>query len=80
MTTRCKFYCSSVKKIANWEIQRNPEVPEFSYIAEFHAVTSGSAENDSFFKYTPAGRLEVGLYKEDRFVPGKEYYLDISLA
>lgn len=43
------------------------------------AVTSGSPENEEFFKYTPAGSLNLGLVNPETakfFVPGEEYYLD----
>lgn len=75
MTTRCKFICNSVKKMKGWS-----GVDGFQYEAEFMAVTSGSEENKKFFQYTPTGRLTVGIYKEDVFEVGKEYYLDISEA
>ncbi len=67
--TKCKYRCDSVKKFARGN--------EFLYEAEFFAVTGGSAENDEFFKYTPYGSLKIGLYKENTFQPGKEYYIDI---
>lgn len=46
------------------------------------AVTSGSEENKSFSKYTPSGLLYLSVSYEttavDFFVPGEEYYLNIS--
>lgn len=44
-------------------------------------VTSGSAENEEFFKYTPSGKLEFGTINKaaaDMFEEGKEYYLDFT--
>ncbi len=45
-------------------------------------VTSGSVENETFWKWTPSGKLEMGIKKEsaDWFETGKEYYLDFVLA
>lgn len=72
MTTHCKFTCQSVNK-------RTSETPEFPYAydVEFHPVLDGSAENKEFFAWTPAGILRMTL-KVDLFVPGKDYYLDIT--
>jgi hypothetical protein len=44
-------------------------------------VSSGSPENEKFYKYTPGGQLRlevVSLEIANTFKPGKEYYLDIS--
>jgi len=41
---------------------------------------SDSDENKSFFAATPSGKLELGQFLEDAFEPGKQYYVDISLA
>jgi len=50
------------------------------YEASFQAVTGGSPENDKFFQYTPGGSISLGVYKEDVFQVGQEYYLDLSPA
>ena len=47
------------------------------------AVINGSAENDSFFKYTPAGDMRLGTLNPAaaaEFVEGKEYYVDFTAA
>lgn len=47
----------------------------------FQPVTSGSAENDKFFKWTPWGELKMGTVNPDAaraFVVGQAYYLDFS--
>jgi hypothetical protein len=47
------------------------------------AVTSGSEENDSFFKFTPAGTVYlsiVDLEAAKQFEVGKEYYVDFTPA
>ena len=48
---------------------------------DLQAVTNGSEENDSFFKYTPSGQLSLGIVNQetaDQFVIGEEYYIDIT--
>lgn len=67
MSVRAKFKCT----------ENNGEN------VELEAVTSGSEENDSFFKWTPYGKLSMGTVNENaikQFEVGKEYYIDISLA
>jgi len=49
----------------------------------FEVVTTGSPENESFFKWKPSGRLEfyvVNAAVAKQFELGKEYYLDITPA
>lgn len=75
MNVRAKFYCSSMTMIPGGE--------KFQYIQynyKFSAVTSGSDENKSFWKYTPAGNIELSSIKDNLFEVGKEYYLDFTLA
>jgi hypothetical protein len=73
MTVRAKFKCSSVEKVADW---RNPN--KFLYTAKFGAVSDSSPENKSFWEATPNGVLTLTSILEDSFVPGIEYYLDIT--
>ena len=71
MTVRCKMKCK-VKKVN--------ETDGGGTVA-FEPVTTGSKENDEFFKYTPLGGLEVGPINQtafDAFEEGKEYYVDIT--
>lgn len=71
MTVRCKFKCESIEVTGE---QKN---------IILRAVTNGSPENESFFKYTPSGTLSFGCVNErasSQFEVGKEYYIDISLA
>jgi hypothetical protein len=47
------------------------------------AVTSGSKENESFFRYTPSASLDIGVVPQsvaDQFELGKEYYIDFTKA
>jgi hypothetical protein len=76
MITRCKFSCQVVRKT----FAREGDSGKFVYEAEFSAVCTGSKENEEFFKWTPSGSLKIGVYKEDVFQPGKDYYIDISEA
>lgn len=49
----------------------------------FKHVTSGSPENESFFRWTPYGEIKLGLVNKDtaeQFKPGKQYYLDFTPA
>ncbi|MHB8077416.1 hypothetical protein [Desulfosporosinus fructosivorans] len=69
--TRCKFKC--VEKAENTG----------GFRVTLEPVTHGSFENESFFKWTPYGKMEFGTLNEEsakQFIPGKEYYIDISSA
>lgn len=74
-TTRCKFTCQSVTKTKHWQ-----DAGRFLFTAKFSAVSDGTPENKAFFEYTPSGSLEIGMYKEDAFEVGKDYYLDVTLV
>lgn len=71
MTVRCKFVCKSVLLTENGgEVTLAP-------------VVSGSAENESFFKWTPYGEFKMGLVQFEtakQFTPGVEYFIDITEA
>jgi len=50
---------------------------------KFQPVTGGSTENDSFFKWTPYGSIELGtinLTVLDTMIVGKDYYVDFTVA
>lgn len=70
MNTRCKFKCLSVTDKGD------------SKDFEFTAVTSGNSEEDKkFHKWTPSGTLKFNcLNPSVSFLPGKDYYLDITEA
>lgn len=69
MTTRCKFKCNSVTDHGQ------------AKDASFSPVTSDTPENKTFWQYTPSGKLDLTwLNANVQFVPGKEYYMDISAA
>lgn len=66
---RAKFICRS----ANAEGDTNR--------LTFEVVTSGSAENDQFFKYTPGGEINLFVVSDETaaaFVEGEEYYVDFT--
>nr|DAZ20606.1 MAG TPA: hypothetical protein [Caudoviricetes sp.] len=47
------------------------------------AVTTGSAENEGWSKYTPHGQLQMVISNPaavELFEQGKEYYIDIQPA
>ncbi|MGO4496417.1 hypothetical protein AB4114_11025 [Paenibacillus sp. 2RAB27] len=49
----------------------------------FEVVISGSDENKEFWKYTPAGQIQMSVDNEkaqDQFEVGKEYYVDFTPA
>lgn len=44
-------------------------------------VTTGSEENKEFFKWTPAGQIQLGTINPAaaaQFVPGREFYVDFT--
>ncbi len=71
VTVRSKFRCDSKEKSND------------GYHLHFSVVTTGSSENDIFFKWTPSGQLSMGTINEvaaEQFEVGKEYYLDLTPA
>jgi hypothetical protein len=81
-STRCKFKCHGVTKRLSGRFNPTTKTsePVFVYDAEFYAVVGDSPENEAFFEATPSGTVKIGTYREDRFEPGKSYYLDITEA
>lgn len=70
---RAKFKCY-FKGVAE-----NAESPAAAL--KFHAVCDGSPENKEFFKYMPAGSIELQIVNKtaaDKFEQGKEYYIDFT--
>ena len=68
---RSKFICNSVEDYAG---QKQ---------ANLNAVCGGPEENYSSNKATPSGHLTISINKEgamNYFEPGKEYYLDFTVA
>lgn len=69
---RAKFVCESKQ-----------DVPGSGAQITLRPVYSGSEENKEFFKYTPAGQVQLSVVNEkaaDQFEIGKEYYVDFTPA
>ena len=67
MKTRAKFVCTDVK------------TTEEGSDVEFYPVVDGSEENESFFKYTPSGKIIMGIVNPNiKFEKSKEYYVDFT--
>ncbi len=46
-------------------------------------VTSGSPENESFYKFTPGGTISLSIVNDPalaQFVPGRQFYVDFTEA
>jgi len=69
---RAKFVCTNVMDQATNEQK----------VVSFSPVVSGSEENQSFAKYTPAGvlvlNISYGTAASEVFVEGESYYVDIT--
>ena len=68
---RAKFKCDFVQKF------------EDTAIVSLLPVTNGSEENKKFYKWTPGGSIGLNVVSHEtanRFVPGKEYYVDFTEA
>ncbi|MEY9466268.1 hypothetical protein ABH973_006681 [Bradyrhizobium ottawaense] len=86
-TTRAKFVCNSITEQmgskpgpdGKWE----PCVMKSVSLSPVYGNGDPKHENTKFWQATPSGRLELGVINLEAaamFVPGKEYYLDISEA
>lgn len=76
MAVRAKMRCYSKEGATSGE-------PGSGGTVRFYPVVSGSAENESFYRYTPGGSLVLGTINQaafDQFAVGNEYYVDISEA
>lgn len=72
MKVRCKFKC-----VSKTEIEGN------GTSVTLEPVSSGSEENEKFFKYTPSGDINLGILNPaaaEQFEPGKQYYVEFSPA
>ncbi len=70
---RLKFACESKMPVEGGEGQE----------VVLRAVTGGSKENETFWKYTPAGELRFSTEVARSlgfFEPGAEYFIDIKRA
>ena len=73
---RAKFHINSVEHHDNYG---SPDTVIFTV----NASPVGDGDPEGFNKYTPSGELRMGITNpnlKDYFVPGKDYYLDFTLA
>ncbi|XOD90345.1 hypothetical protein ACLAIB_17205 [Klebsiella variicola] len=73
MSVRAKFQCNSINKSSD----------NSTAVVHLIAVTTGSAENESWPKYTPSGQLQMVISNPaafEQFEQGKEYFIDIVPA
>ncbi|MEH1300974.1 hypothetical protein V7I42_08210 [Raoultella ornithinolytica] len=73
MSVRAKIQCNS--------IQKSPD--NTSAVVNLSAVTTGSADNETWSKYTPSGQLQMVISNPaafEQFEQGKEYFIDIHSA
>jgi len=71
----CKFRLTGMKRT------RYSETSDITTDLEFSAVSSGSEENKTFYKYTPSGDLAFRTVNDavvQGFDIGKEYYIVIT--
>ncbi len=71
-TVRAKFKVTSLTEQENG-----------LFSVKLQPVTSGSLENEQFFKYTPYGAIEMGTINKagaENFKPGAQFYVDFTPA
>ncbi len=80
MAVRAKFYVSEVKKSKNnW----GGADGELLTTIKLSPVSGGSEENKQFFRWTPAGSIDLGTVNPavvDQFHIGDEFYVDFTPA
>lgn len=67
---------------AKFKVERVEPNPECGRVV-LRAVTGGSEENEQFFRWTPAGELDLQVVRPeivDQFQVGQEFYLDLTPA
>lgn len=76
MSVRAKFTVQSVTEFATAPGDVMKQV-------KLTAVTRGDGDPEDFWKYSPAGALEITISNPaaaDQFTPGKRFYLDFTEA
>lgn len=71
---RAKFKC-----VDKEEVTQGDQPSTFNL--KFEVVTSGSEENDSFFRWTPSGSIVMSTVNQgaaDDFEKGSSYYVDFT--
>lgn len=72
MTSRAKFKVTSIT-----------ESEGGLKTANLQPVTGGSPENESFYKWTPGGQIQLSVLNPEvakDFVPGRAFYVDFTPA
>jgi hypothetical protein len=73
---RAKFKCVEKGEAGSTTTDKHTKVI-------LQAVTTGSEENKTFWRWTPSGRLEMSVLNTQAgtlFEVGKEYYVDFTPA
>ncbi|MBT2333609.1 hypothetical protein J7E49_06790 [Variovorax paradoxus] len=68
---------------AKFKVQSVTESEGGLKTANLTPVTSGSPENEKFFKWTPGGQIQLGTINPgaaEEFRPGREFYIDFTPA
>jgi len=66
---------------AKFKVQSVTESEGGLKTANLSPVTSGSPENEKFFKWTPGGQIQLGTINPNaarEFVPGRAFYVDFT--
>lgn len=69
MSVRAKFKVESITQTTN------------GHSVALTPVTGGSPENEQFFKWTPYGKIEMGVISAEtaaKFQPGQQVYVDFT--
>jgi len=83
MSIRAKFVVNSIKETLYNESVDGQLVSKILKTAELSPVYGNSEENKKFFKWTPSGRIELGLLNEEaakQLIIGQSYYVDFTKA
>jgi hypothetical protein len=78
-TVRAKFYVGTVTPGTITDAQGNTVGKTIT----LNPVTSGSVENEQFYKMTPGGAIQLSTVNEDaaaQFEPGRTFYVDFTPA
>lgn len=80
MSVRAKFYVSEVKQSRN---HYGSQEGELLTTIKLQPVTGTSEENKAFFRWTPAGTIDLGTINPavvEQFHVGDEFYVDFTPA
>lgn len=72
-----------MKVRAKFEVAEKTESNNGGFSVKLYPVIGGSSENESFYKLTPAGSIELSTINKEAAAAlevGKQYYVDFTLA